>query len=353
MPNPLVADAREFLHQFQDDDVPGLGAELAYRFLFAIFPFGIFLAAFGSFVAGWIGVQDPAQQVMSGLGDNLPQNLAGPVETQLQQVLGQHQTGLLSFGAVLALYAAAGGTNALIKAMGRAYDVPDTRPFILRYLWAIALTVLGGVGIIVSFVTVVGGSLLTADIARTFGLGSAWGAIALLRWPLTFVVLTVAVAIVYRYAPEVRPPWRWTLLGAAVFAVLWLVVTFGLAFYVANFGHYNATYGAIAGVIVLMLWFYLTSIVLVSCAELVAVLVRHHEPELLEERRSQLTERATAAGRDVGRRAQEAATGAAASATAGEGARGSQDVGAAGDGAAGGATADDDRDADEGASAAG
>lgn len=310
MIHSALSDLRELARRFMHDDVPGLGAELAFRFLFAIFPFGIFLAALASFVAGWLGFGDPTQRIISGLGDNLPPSLAGFAENQLRQILGHQQPALLSFGAIAALYTAAGGTNALMKAMPRAYDVPETRPFLLRYALAIILTLLGGVGIIASFVTIVGGALLTQSAANRAGIDPS-GVIAVVRWPIVFAALAVAVAVILRYAGNVRPPWRWALLGGAVFAVLWLVATFVLAFYVANFGRYNATYGAIGGVIILMLWFYVTSIVLVTSAELVAVLVRSHEPEMLEARRNELDVRSVDGDlRRAGTRARETFVGA-------------------------------------------
>ncbi len=279
-------EARELFRRFRDDDVPGLGAELAFRFLFAIFPFGIFVAALASFVAAWLGVEDPTQRIVSGLGDNLPPNVAGFATTQLKEILGQHQPGLLSLGALVALYAAAGGTNALMKGISRSFEVLETRPVLMRYALAIGLTLLGGLGIVGSFVTIVGGAIVTQAAASRAGI-DATGLIGIVRWPVVFAVLTVAVAIIFRYAGNVRPPWRWAVIGAAVFGLMWLLATFLLGFYVTNVAHYNATYGAVGGVIVLLLWFYVTSIVLVTSAELVAVRVRAHDPRVLEARRNE------------------------------------------------------------------
>jgi membrane protein len=170
-----------------------------------------------------------------------------------------------------------------MKAMNRAFGVQETRPLAGRVALAIALTVIGGIGIVVGILAVVGGTLMTEDLADRAGVGrAAWMAISILRWPLAFAVLVFAVTALFRFGSCVRPRWRWTLVGAATFAAAWLVVTFAFGLYVASLGHYRATYGALGGVIVLMLWYYLTAIILVGAAELVAVLVERFEPDRLQ-----------------------------------------------------------------------
>jgi membrane protein len=283
------AIATRFIESVRNDDLTGLAAEIAYRFLFAVFPFGLFGAALGAFVAGWLGIDNPAQQVVDALGDNLPPDLAGTLQPELERVIGTARPDLLSIGALAALWAATGGTNALIKAMNRAYDVEESRPFLGRLLLAIGLTLLASAGILVSFVTIVGGALITEQIAEQLGLtGAAWTAITLLRWPAVFLVLVVAVAILYRLAPNLRVAWRWTFAGAALFAAGWLVATWGFAWYVGNMGNYGATYGALGSVIVLMLWFYLTGLLLVGAATLTAAAASVVEPESLQRRRDEI-----------------------------------------------------------------
>ena len=293
----IVGFGKEFVHQFQDDDASGMAAELAYRWLFAVFPFGLFLAALGAFVASWMGVQNPAQQIIAALGDNLPAELAAGVQPELERVIGQQQPGLVSLGALLALWAATSGTMTVIKSMNRAYDVDETRPAVIRYGVAIGLTIAAAVGLIVSFVTIVGGSVLTEQVARQLGLAdTAWTVISIARWPVLLAILVLAVSAVLRTGPNMTPSWRSTLIGGVVFAVGWLIATFGFALYVANFADYAATYGALAGVIVLMLWFYVTAMVLVSAGELVALLTKRFEPELIDERREAIRrDRAAAA----------------------------------------------------------
>jgi membrane protein len=293
----------------REHDVGGLSAEMAYRFLFAVFPFGLFVAALGSVIAGWLRVDDPAAQVVAALGDNLPAEIASAVRPELERLLTTARTELVLFGALAALWAATGGTNALAKGIHRAYGVEEQRPFVLRYAIALGLTILGAIGIIAAFVTIVGGAMLTQELAETLGLeAQAFAVLQLLRWPAVFLVLILAVAILYRYASSVVVPWRWILAGAAVFALGWIVATAALAVYFMNFADYGATYGSLGGVIALMLWFYVTAAMLVVGAEVTAALARERSPESIRRRGEEATaaEAVEGAANEAGHKARQA-----------------------------------------------
>ena len=269
----------------KDDDLSGLSAEIAYRFLFAVFPFGLFAAALGAFAATYLRVDNPADEIIRGLGDNLPVSIADALRPELQHLLSSARPDLVSIGAIAALWAATGGTNALVKGMHRAYDVAELRPFVMRYIVAIGLTLLGAIGVIVSFVTIVGGAMLTERIAAELGLGAMSSAILwVLRWPAVFILLTLAVSILYRYGPSVVVPWRWIVSGAAVFSLGWLLATAALGFYVGNVADYGATYGSLGAVIVLMLWFYVTAALMMFGAEVTATLAHELTPDLIQRR---------------------------------------------------------------------
>ena len=288
---------RRLITGIREHDVSGLAAEIAYRFLFAVFPFGLFVAALGVGVAGWLQVDNPAEKIIGGLGDNLPPAIADAIQPELERLFGTASNGLLWTGALLALWAATGGTNALVKGIHRAYGVPEQRPFLLRYIVAIGLTLLAAAGVIASFVTIIGGAVITQEVAKQLGLeAQAFAVLQLVRWPAVFVVLTIAVAILYRYAPSIVIPWRWIAAGSAAFTLGWLVATAALGWYAANVADYGATYGSLGAVIVLMLWFYLTSALLLVGAELTAALARERSPD---EIRMRGEERAVAAKVDA------------------------------------------------------
>jgi membrane protein len=231
-------------------------------------------------MASWLGIRDPTARVIGALGSDLPADLVGLVQTQLQAALAKTHPEILSVGAVVAIYAAATGMMSLMKAMNRAFGVRESRSMVRRYVLATVLTVLGGLAVVISFVAIVGGSLITRRFIDHAGLREIWPWITLSRWPLSFALLVVAVAAVLRRAPDFRTPWRLAAPAAMAFAVVWIVVTYAFGVYVADFASYDATYGALAGVIVLMLWFYLSAFVLVCAAELAALLVRLRSPQL-------------------------------------------------------------------------
>lgn len=273
-------------HQIQVDDLSGRSAELAYRFMLAIFPFGLFLLALASFASDTLGVDNPTNEIMGGIKDNLPAGLGSAVRPELEQVLGQHQPGLVSLGAVLALWAATSGTITVMKAMNLAYDVKEDRPIVIRYALGVGLTIAGSVGILLAFVTIVGGAVLTEQFVGRFGFGDAWGAIELLRWPVVFMVLVAVATVLYRIAPNMQPSWTAAIKGALIFAAGWMLATIGFSLYVANVADYGATYGVVGGFIVLMLWLYLTGFVMLLAAEIVALIVEREEPERLRQRQA-------------------------------------------------------------------
>lgn len=272
--------AKETYQEVQRDDVSGLAAELAYRFFVAIFPFFIFVAALGGVVATIANIDNPTDQIMDQIGDTLPPDAASVLRDQLRGVVESQNTALLSIGFVSALWAASSGVRSLMKAVNRAYDCDEKRSFVKRYALSVGLTLLAGTFILVAFSVLVIGQFAVEGLVDRAGFGSAgrW-AVSLARWPLALALLIGAMAFVYWAAPNRTLPFKWVSPGAVVFAVVWLLATFGLGIYVANFGAYNATYGTLGGVIILLLWFYITSYLMLVGAELNALLYRRERGE--------------------------------------------------------------------------
>ena len=286
---------KRVVQQTIDDEAPELAAGLAYRFLFALFPFAIFVAALAAFVSQAIGIGDPTNEILGAVGDNLPPDVAQQIAPQLEEVLGASRPGLLSIGAIAALWAATSGISSLMSAMNKAYDVDETRNFFMKNGLALLLTLIGSVAILASFVTIVGGSVVTEQVIAELGVPTqTWDAIALLRYPLVLALVAVGVAVLFRFGPNVAVSFRWTLVGGLVFALVWVLATALFGMYVANFGSYANTYGALGGVVVLMLWFYLTALLLLVAAELTSVLAKAHEPEKVDARRAETGSRAAA-----------------------------------------------------------
>lgn len=276
----ILLTGKQLVREIGEDDVSGLAAEMAYRLLLAMFPFFIFLAAVGAFVASALNIDNPTQRIMDSLGDALPQDAAGVLEDQLEHVLGERNGGLLSFGIVAAIWAASGAMNALIKALNRVYDVQESRPVWKRYPLAVGLTLLAGFFFISAFTVLLIGQFLTREIADELGMSSLartllyWG-----RFPFAAALLLGVVAFLYWAAPNAKMPFRWMTPGALLFMIAWIAFTVGFGFYVANFGSYNSTYGTLGGVVVLMVWLHLSSFILLAAAELNSIVLQEAAPE--------------------------------------------------------------------------
>lgn len=257
------------------DDVMGLSGELAYRWLLAIFPLAIVIAAISGLAASALNVEDPTDQLLEAAGTSLPPEAAATIRPQLERILGEQDGALLSLGVLLSLWAAAAGMKAIIKSLNRAYDVSETRPFWRQNLVALALTLLFGVAVVISFLGLVVGQVAATDVAVSLGLEEAAGVVfEYAPYPLAIGALGFASWFLYWRAPARRPGWKGAIPGAVFFVPGWIGATLLFSFYVANFGSYADTYGALGGVIILLLWFYLTALLLLLGGELNAAIER-------------------------------------------------------------------------------
>jgi membrane protein len=156
----------------------------------------------------------------------------------------------------------------VISTLNVAYDVEETRPWWKRRLLAIVLTVAFSFFIVATLTLLVFGPKIAAAMAGWLGLGdlftTVWNVISL---PVVVLCVLLGIGLIYHLAPATAERWRWVTPGAVLALALWLGMSYGLRLYVQYFGNYNATYGSIGGVILLMLWLYLTSVVLLLGAE--------------------------------------------------------------------------------------
>lgn len=278
----LIPYGKRVFKEIGEDDLSGAAAELAYRFFLALFPFFLFLAAMGGFVADIFGISNPTQEIMDLLGQSLPADAASVLRTELESVVESRDGALLSIGIAGAIWASSSGIGTIVKGMNRIYEVKETRPIWKRYLLNVGLTILGGVFAIGSFVLLFVGQLAGSQIAGELGLADETAAvIQVARWPAIIAMLIVATAFLYWAAPNVKLPFSWITPGAVVFIIGWIIMSIGFGFYVANFGSYNATYGTLGGIVILLSWFYLTSFLFMLGAEINAVLAQEEIPEKL------------------------------------------------------------------------
>jgi membrane protein len=245
------------------DNVPLMAAGMAYYAFLAIFPAIIAAVLLYGFFA------DPATITtqLDALGSAIPKDIKDTLTAQIGLAAGNGKVG---FGAVIAiliaLFSASGGMSNLMTAVNLCYDEEETRGFVKKRLIALALTV----GAIVFFLLVVS---LVAVLPIVLGFLGTNGVVLFgvqaARWVLIVVVITVALAVLYRVAPDRdAPKLRWVSVGAGVATLLWIVASVGFSIYVSQFGSYAKTYGAIAGIVILLLWLFITAYAILLGAEI-------------------------------------------------------------------------------------
>lgn len=260
-------------HEILDDDLLGLAAELSYRWLLALFPLMIIIGTISGFVAQSFSVGDPVNSLLDAIDDSLPRDAAEALRPQLESVLYARDRALLSLGLVLTAYAASSGMKALIKGLNRAYDLTEVRPFWRQIMVSLAMTVFLCISAVAAFIMLLGGQEIATGLAGSLGLGTvAAGLFEVTRYPLGIVALVAATAFLYRAAPAKRLPWRRVMPGVILFIPGWVIATAGFSFYTAEFASYDDTYGAISGIIVLLVWLYLAAFMLLLGGELNATL---------------------------------------------------------------------------------
>ncbi|HYI26022.1 MAG TPA: YihY/virulence factor BrkB family protein [Thermomicrobiales bacterium] len=269
---------KQSIGNFLKHDMTTYAAALSYAILFALFPFLIFLISLLSVLDLQSFFDWMLEQAQSAFPADAYQRFSDIV-TQLRS---QQRGGLLSIGVIAAIWGASGGVRSLMNALNVTYDVEETRSMVKRY----GLSVLYTIGIAVLMVAATALMLLGPDsfewLADQVGMGQVAVTIwTILRFPVLIAIMMIVCALVYYVGPNVDQPFRLISPGAVVAVVVWLVASIGFSIYVSNFGNYNATYGSLGGVIVLLLYFYLSCAVLLLGAEINAELHRQviGEPE--------------------------------------------------------------------------
>jgi membrane protein len=258
------------------DDALGLAAQLAFYLILAIFPFILFLVA----VVDTFSSPELIRSVFAYLRQVLPAQVFDLIRTYTENTLRNRDTapGLLSVGIIGTIWATSGAFSALINALNRAYDVQETRPFWkvkgIAILMTFGLSALVAAGALL----LVAGPSIGETVAEVFTLGEeflfVWN---IVRWPAALLFMIATVALLYYFAPDAGQPFRWITPGGLIGVLLWVLASVIFRFYVSNFGSYDATYGSIGAVIVLLLYLYISSLTILFGAELNATLVRLKE----------------------------------------------------------------------------
>jgi membrane protein len=268
---------RKTVREFSDDQCTDLAAALTYYAVLALFPAAIALTSLLGLVGQGTEAVDEVLGILGNLGASGVVDSVGPT---LRELSRSQSAGLaLVLGLAGALWSASGYVGAFGRAMNRIYEIGEGRP-----IWKLrpAMLLLTAVLIVLVALALLG-LVLTGPVAEEVGDAVGLGSTAVLvfniaKWPVIALVVVGIVALLYYFTPNVRQPkFRWLSIGAVLAIVTWALASAAFGFYVANFSSYDKTYGALAGVIVFLLWLWITNLALLFGAELDAELERGRE----------------------------------------------------------------------------
>ena len=272
------ATLKRTIKEFQDDNLTDWAAALTYYSVLALFPGLIVLVAILGLVGQHPQTTDALLDIVRDVGPaSAVDTFRGPIESVVKSNGGAGA--LLGFGVLGAIWSASGYVGAFIRASNAIYEVEEGRPFWTRRPLQIAITV----AMVLLLALIAISLVLTGPLARSVGdvvgLGDTavtiWG---IAKWPVIVVVVMGMFAVLYYVAPNVRQPkLRWVTPGGVVAVLAWIAASAGFAFYVANFGSYNTTYGSLAGVVVFLMWLWISNLAVLFGAEFDAELERSRE----------------------------------------------------------------------------
>jgi len=262
----------ELVERIQEDNILTIAEAMSYFFFFAFFPFLLFLLALVSLLPVH-GLED---WLLAQGSQVFPGEAYGMLERTVRGLLALPRRGLLSFGAVLALWSASSGFAAVMHGLNRAYRVRESRPWWRVRLTAIALTVGLSLFMIVAFVLAVFGGQLALLVGRTLG-PAGIGAALVARWVVALGLIAFVVATIYYVCPDVEQQWVWVTPGSFIFTLGFAGASAGFSYYVGRFASYEKTYGSLGAVIVLLFWLYLLAFFLLLGGE-VNALLEHLSP---------------------------------------------------------------------------
>jgi len=262
----------EAIVHFANDNGLTLAGHIAYTTLFAIFPFIIFLTT----IAGLIGQGEAAARFIDYFLEGLPSEVAATLEPAIRDITRQSRTGLMTISIVVTLWVASSGLEALRTALNEAYNAERTPAIWRARLQSLALTLLFAVGILVGMVAIVAGPFIWAVLEWILIIPTFYGWLyGISRYVVGVVILYAVIVVLYFVLPSRSLRWRDVLPGAGAAVALWIVAASLFSFYLTNLARYSLTYGSLGGIVVTLLFFYVSACIFIFGAELNAAYRRH------------------------------------------------------------------------------
>lgn len=267
------------VYRIGKDDASGLSAQLSYYFMLSLFPMLLFLLS----IVPVVGVKQST--IRDLIKDHVPSDYAPQVSSIIGDIMDNASGGLLSIGLIAALWSASNGMTALMNAFNVAYDVEDSRNFVVAKLYSVLFTLAMIIVMPVALVLPTFGQQIGDLLFGPLGLGDQvkW-LFDTIRFVLPVIVVLIAFMVLYTLAPNVKIKLLSVIPGAIFATIVFLGGSYLFGFYISNFANYSKTYGSIVGIIILMLWLYITGFIIIIGAEINAIfhqrkVVRGKTPE--------------------------------------------------------------------------
>lgn len=262
-----------FLQKMYNDELLGRANGVAFSFTMAIFPAIIFLFTLTPFIQNFFPAVDN-HEIIGFLKTILPDTLYQAAETTITDIISKQRGGLLSFGFVLTLILSTNGMTSLMTAFNACYKTVETRGFLKMRVVATGLIFILAVSIIVSVALLVVGQqfLRDSDIRSVVSDNISLDIIIILRFIFLYIIFQIAISSIYYFAPAVHEKWHFLSVGSVFSSLACILASFGFSYYVNNFGTYNRLYGSIGVLLVLMLWLFIISLILLVGFEMNAAI---------------------------------------------------------------------------------
>ncbi len=250
-------------HRIEEDDIPGLSAQLAYFFLLSLFPLLIFIFTLLPYL------QIPYHDILGSIREFAPPETMELIEKNVNYVMNNRNGGLLSIGIIGTMWSASNGIHALVRAFNKAYNVKESRSFIVSRGMAILLTFGMIFVFIVAVLLPIFGREIGVFLFSYLGFKSEFLKIwDMLRLVVSAIILFLIFTGLYWIAPNVKLRCRSAFPGAAFATIGWILSSYALSFYVGNFGNFSLTYGSIGAIIVLLIWLYISGFIIIIGGEI-------------------------------------------------------------------------------------
>lgn len=254
---------KKLWHRITEDDLPGQSAQLAYFFLFSLFPLLIFLFTLLPYL------QIPSEDLLGFIRGIAPVEALDLIESNLNDIMNHRHEGLLSFGLIGTIWSASNGITAIVRAFNKAYHVKESRSFLVSSGMGIVLTF----GMILVFAFAVALPIFGKEIGLFLFAQFGWAEAFHILWDWLHLVISALILFfiftgLYWIAPNVKLRCKSTFPGAVFSTIGWMISSAILSLYVRNFSNFSLTYGSIGTIIVLMLWLYISGFIVILGAEI-------------------------------------------------------------------------------------